>query len=203
VAVLGATGQTGRRAVAAALERGLEVSVVSRQPGALELEHPALERHAVDVLAGGRGLRRALEGCEAVVSALGAGTSRAPTVLYSQGIANVLAASDGPTLAVVSAVPVGKGEGQAALERRVAIPLLRRLFASTYADMERMELALASSGRSWTALRAPRLIRRGPTGRLRVATEPLRGARQVTCGDLAEALLDAVTRPRGIAYVAS
>jgi nucleoside-diphosphate-sugar epimerase len=74
-----------------------------------------------------------------VVSALGVGTSRARTRVYSEGIANVLEAmrSHGiGRLAVISAAPVGPRGEQPFLERRVVMPVLERLFAC-YEDMRR------------------------------------------------------------------
>jgi putative NADH-flavin reductase len=197
IAVIGATGRTGREVVQQALERGHRVAAVARRPDAVALEHRDLTIVAGDVLAP-ESLAEALAGCYAVVSAVGIGSSRAPTVVYSDGTANVLramAAASVGRLAVVSAAPVGPRAEQPFLERRIAMPILDRLFGATYADMRRMEDRLAGSGVDWVSLRPPRLVDKPATGAYRVdADQPLPRARSLRCADLATALLDVLGR---------
>ena len=193
IAVLGATGRTGRHVVGQALQRGHRVAAVARQPEALEMRDQAVTLVAADVLEPD-GLADALGGCDAVVSALGVGTSRAPTRLYSEGISNALKAMKAASIdriAVTSAAPVAPREAQPLLERRLLMPLLDRFFGATYEDMRRMERLLAESTVSWVALRPPRLIDRSGLGAYRVdAQRPLPRARSIRCPDLASALLD-------------
>jgi hypothetical protein len=116
-------------------------------------------------------LKRALVGADAVISALGVGTSRAPTDLYSTGVRHTLGAmeSNGAAkLAVISAVPAGPRAEQSLLQRRIALPLLERFFGATYDDMRRMETILQeTTDVDWISLRPPRLV----TGHLRAPTE--------------------------------
>jgi putative NADH-flavin reductase len=197
VAVVGATGRTGRHVVEQALARGHRVTALARRPEVLSLRDERLLTAAADVLDRAR-LAELLAGSEAVVSTLGVGTSRAPTVLYSQGIANVLHGMHVhgiSRVSVVSAAPVGPRAEQPFLERRVAMPLLERVFGATYEDMRRMEALLRSSEVEWVALRPPRLVDKAATGRYRVdANRPLPKARSLTYADLATALLDSLDR---------
>ncbi len=85
VAVVGATGFTGRLVVGEAVRRGHDVVVVGRDPdrlAALRAEHPesSLEAHTADVEDGG-GLRRALEGVEVAISAVGPFSRLGPPVV--------------------------------------------------------------------------------------------------------------------------
>jgi putative NADH-flavin reductase len=155
-------------------------------------------------------LAELLAGTDAVVSTLGIGASKEPTVVYSEGIANVLHAMDAHgirKLAVISAVPAGPRAEQPFLQRHVIIPILERVFGASYDDMRRMEELLRGSDLDWVCLRPPRLVTKKPTGRYRLdASQPLPKARSITYADLATALLDSLDRPdlyRRTVYVAN
>jgi len=208
IAVVGATGRTGLQVAEQALARGDDVIALARHPGALP-RRPGMVSAAADVL-NRAVLAEALAGADAVVSALGIGTSRQPTAVYSDGTANILHAMDAhgiTKLAVISAVPAGPRAEQPFLQRRMIIPVLERVLGATYADMRRMEAVLRGSDLDWVCLRPPRLVGKKATGRYRLdATRPLPKARSITYADLATALLDSLTRPdlyRRTAYVAS
>src|SRR5262249_27388000 len=79
----------GRRA--SPLARGDDVIALARHPEALPRRGPGMVSAAADVLDRAV-LAEALAGADAVVSALGIGASRQPTVVYSEGTANVLRA---------------------------------------------------------------------------------------------------------------
>jgi putative NADH-flavin reductase len=208
IAVIGANGHTGRIVVRDALASGHEVVAVARthkpsDPGEENLTEARADVHDLHALT------CALEGANAVISALGVGTSRAPTDVYSTGIRNTLAAmrSNGAAkLAVISAVPAAPRAEQPILQRRIALPILQRIFAF-YDDMRRMEaILLETTHVDWISLRPPRLINKPPKGAYRIDTRPLPRGLSLTYGDLATALLDSLTRPdlyRHAAYVAN
>jgi putative NADH-flavin reductase len=208
IAVIGANGRTGRIVVKGALARGHQVVAVTRSDGVSEPHGGLINAHA-DVR-DADALQRALAGADAVISALGVGTSRAPTDVYSTGVRNTLSAmqSKGATkLAVISAVPAGPWEEQPLLQRRIALPILQRFFGASYDDMRRMETILQeTSDVDWISLRPPRLVNKPSKGAYRIDTRPLAKARAITYGDLATALLDSLTRQdlyRQAAYVAN
>jgi uncharacterized protein YbjT (DUF2867 family) len=68
--ILGASGRTGRHLAQLALDEGYRVRAFVRDPKRLGLEHPALEVFQGDML-DGEAVRRAVRGCDAVLSALG------------------------------------------------------------------------------------------------------------------------------------
>ena len=208
IAVVGATGRTGLHVVEQALARGDDVIALARHPEALP-RRPGLAGAAADVL-DRVAVAEALAGANAIVSTLGIGASRQPTVVYSDGIANVLHAMDAhgiTKLAVISAVPAGPRAELPFAQRRIMIPILERVFGASYDDMRRMEALLRGSDLDWVCLRPPRLVSKKATGRYRLdASRPLPQARSITCADLATALLDSLTRPdlyRRAAYVAN
>lgn len=208
LAVLGATGNTGTHVVAQALKRGHSVVAIARRPDQLELRDARLETKAANAL-DRTALDNAVAGTDAIISTLGIGTSREPSVVYSEGVANVLAAMTShhiERLVVTSAAPAGPRDEQPFFERLVLMPILERFFGATYRDMRVMEATLKLSSVTWVALRPPRLLEKPGTGRYRVAPKPLPAARSLTFADLATALLDAVERldsfPRAL-YVAN
>jgi putative NADH-flavin reductase len=209
IAVIGANGRTGRIVVRDALERGHQVIAVARTNADLNPDDDNLTNARADVR-DADALTRALDGANAVISALGVGTSRAPTDVYSTGVRNTLRAiqSNGAAkLAVISAVPAGPWAEQPILQRRLALPFLERIFGTSYADMRRMEAILQETPEvDWISLRPPRLVDKRPKGAYRIDTRPLPKARAITYGDLATALLDSLTRQdlyRHAAYVAN
>jgi putative NADH-flavin reductase len=207
IAVIGATGRTGRQVVAQALERGHEVTAVARRPEGVESAAERLTVVAADAH-DGEALRAAVDGSEAIVSALGAAAGRDETDLYSTGIANLLRAMDGGwvrRLAVISASPAGPRDEQPAVFRYLIGPILERLFGGAYADMRRMERTLEHrEDVDWACLRPPRLVTQ-PAGGYRLGRRPLPRTRSLSYPDLAAALLDCVdgAQPRtGMLYVA-
>ena len=209
IAVIGANGRTGRIVVKDASARGHQVVAVTRADGVSTQDDDNLRNARADVR-DRDALRRALVGADAVISALGAGTSRAPTDVYSTGVSNTLGAmeSNGAAkLAVISAVPAGPWEEQPLLQRRIALPILQRFFGASYDDMRRMETVLQdATDVDLISLRPPRLVNKPTKGTYRIDTRPLANARAITYGDLAAALLDSLTRQdlyRQAAYVAN
>lgn len=208
VAVIGANGRTGGHVVAQAVRREYEVVAIARRPDLITTDDPLVSRVRADVL-DPDAVHAALAGCDAVISTLGVGTSRAPTVLYSAGVANVLAAMRARAieqLVVVSAAPVGPPDEHPLLQRRLVLPILRRFFGATYEDMRRMEDALRASEADWVSLRPPRLVEKAGEAGYRIQVDAaLSGARSLRYADLAAALLDVVsdrTLTRTAAYVA-
>jgi putative NADH-flavin reductase len=209
IAVIGANGRTGRIVVKDALARGHQVVAVTRADGASEPDDDDLVNARADVR-DADALKRALVGADAVISALGVGTSRDATDVYSIGVRNTLRAmqsSGAAQLAVISALPAGPWQEQPMLRRRVALPLLQRIFGGSYDDMRRMETILQeTTDLDWISLRPPRLVDKPSKGAYRIDTHPLPKARAITYGDLATALLDSLTRQdlyRHAAYVAN
>jgi putative NADH-flavin reductase len=213
IAVIGASGRTGGHVVRQALVRGHEVLAVARRPAGLEFDDNGkgvggLAVRGADILDRER-LAEALEGADAVISAVGIGASRRPTEIYSTGTANLLSAMSaaGATrVTVVSAAPVGPREEQPAVQRYVAMPILERIFGASYADMRGMEAVLRDSGTDWTALRPPRLVDKPPAGHYRLDRRPLPRGGTLKIADLATALLDCLFRTdvqRQALYVAN
>ena len=163
VIVFGANGGIGRHVVAQALAAGHTVTAVARRPETVTLQHAHLTARRGDVLTPAS-LPALLAGHTAVVSAIGT-ESRAPTTLYSDGVANLLgamAATGVRRLLCISASGVQPGPW---VQRVVAKPLLWAMFREMYSDLVRMEACVRASAADWTIIRPPRLTDRPRTGR--------------------------------------
>ncbi|MFC4999582.1 NAD(P)-dependent oxidoreductase [Dactylosporangium cerinum] len=193
LAVLGATGRAGRVVVDRALQRGHEVSALTRDPARI---HPRAGLHVV----GGdvrdpAAVARTLDGAGAVVSALGR-PRRGPDTC-TDGIRTVLSAmagGDPRRLVVLSNYGVADSRHRTAY---VAVSWL--LERAVLRDKERMEALLRDSDTDWTVVRAPVLTDGPRTGRCRAGTDlRLSFTARISRADLAEFML---TELHGNAYV--
>lgn len=179
--VFGPTGGTGRAAAELAAARGDQVTVFARRPERLRVrgEVRVVEGDAFDAAA----VARAIEGQDAVVSALGGRPWRHRDVC-SEGARHILdgmRAHGVERLVIVSAIGVGDSrDALGALTRGLVLPLLRR----SLADKARMEEIVRASGVAWTIVRPSLLTRGAPRGRWRVAGGAIPGG-FITRADLA------------------
>jgi len=165
VLVLGATGGTGRLIVRDALEKGHSVAALVRStagadlPGAELIEGDARNETI---------LRRALDGCDAVVSALGTGMGfREVSLLTDATRALILAMTRNGVrrLVCISALGVGDSHGHGGFVfDRLFQPLL---LSEAYKDKERQEAAIRGSALDWVIVRPAMLTNDPARGSLR------------------------------------
>ncbi len=149
IAVLGATGRTGRLVVEQAIERGHQVVAYVRRPGALQPK-PALQI-VVGELGDTERLRSAFRDVDAVICCLGTYKHK-PVDLMQKNLPLIIRAMQraGRTrLILLSAYGVGETARTASL---VAKLLYKTLFRSIFRDKERAEAELARSGLEWTGI---------------------------------------------------
>jgi uncharacterized protein YbjT (DUF2867 family) len=118
IAVLGATGATGTLLVTAALEQGLPVTAIARQPGRVPAR-PGLTTVAADVH-DPESIARAVAGSDVLLSGLGVVKGNPPGVLTAG--AKAVAASGVPRVVWLGAVGTGPSAD-------VAGPLTRTLLS--------------------------------------------------------------------------
>jgi putative NADH-flavin reductase len=156
VAVIGASGRTGRATVARALAAGHEVVSVVRTATSAPTDTTLHIADARDVVA----LTDAIAGCDAVVSCLGHVAGADDPTLLQDGAAALVSAMSSATverLVVVSAAGAYV-EGDDPLSRYLAKPLVARLFGGAFADTREMEDTIRATSTGWTILRPSRLI---------------------------------------------
>jgi putative NADH-flavin reductase len=156
VAVIGASGRTGKATVTRALSAGHEVIAVVRTASSAPAGAVVKIADARDVTA----LTKALGGCDAVVSCLGhvAGAND-PTIL-ADGVTALLAVMATAQVSRIVAISAAGAyvQGDDPLSRFVAKPLVARFFGAAFADTREMENVLRASNSAWTVLRPSRLV---------------------------------------------
>ena len=164
IAVLGATGRTGRLLVPELLRRGHSVSVLVRDPDRLPPEQ------GVGVVVGDSrdpsALAELIKGADVVVSALGP-TAAKETTLQRDTAAAVIDAmrTAGVSRYVgVSAAGIDVPGDQKSRKDRIISWLAQHLSGPVAKDKAGEYELWAASDRDWTLLRVPRLVDRAPTG---------------------------------------
>jgi putative NADH-flavin reductase len=165
ICVFGGSGRTGKLLIAQALEQDFEVTGLLRNPGKLDLRHAKLNIIRGDVF-DPEAVSTAIQGCHAVLSALGA-SSLGKTDLYSKSMKNIVSGMEANSvkrLLCIAAVGI---------ERDPGIPLLGRLImglvlGNILADMQRMQQEIESSYLEWTILWPPMLTNGQMSGKYRI-----------------------------------
>ena len=202
VVVFGATGRTGTLLVQGALARGHDVTAFVRAPDKLG---PLRDRVRVvqgDVLDGGA-VSDAVDGLEAALVALAAGSTKAAEQVNAQGTLNVIRSMQRygvRRLVVLSAggTQPGRDPNLPWFFERVVKPLFLK---GVLADLRRMEVSVRQSELDWTLVRAAQLVDGPARGAFRV--EPgytLPGGTKIARADAAAFMLDELERRDNIAH---
>ena len=200
VAVLGATGRTGRPLVDELLARGHRVRALVRDPSRLG---SLAER--VDVVTGSSedpaALTAALTGADAVVSALGP-VKRDATLHQRTARALLPIMEDtGPRRFIgVSGAGIDVPGDAKALPDRVISMLMQRFGGAVVQDKVTEYRIWADSDLDWTLVRAPRLTDGPPTGRIEHDAHRSTRSSSLRRADLARFLADALEQGLHIGY---
>lgn len=158
IVVFGANGPTGRLVVSGALQRGHTVTAVTRSPESFPFAHTHLQVLGGDVLKSAS-VSRAVEGQDAVLSALGVPYSRNEIRTYSVGARAMIDAmvERGVSRLICvssSAVDPAAGPHGGFFFEHLLQPFVAGVLGKTlYDDMKRMEATVAESAVDWTVLR--------------------------------------------------
>ena len=186
IAVLGASGATGRHVVARALERAHEVVALVRRSGSLEPRAGLREAVWADV-ADGATLHEALRGVDGVISALG-GPDKGPTTVCTDAVRTLVPAMDAAgvgRLIVVSAHGVLETHDRSLYSRAVWSGVGEKM-----KDKESMEPLIVASNLDWTIVRPPMLKDTPATGTYQTGDQlPIRLWHSIGRADLADFLV--------------
>ena len=184
VAVLGATGRTGRLVVDELLRRGHEVVALVRDPARARL--PAQVRTLPGDARDGRALPPLLTGADAVVSALG--PRRGDATLH-RDVAGVLIeamrAAGVRRFVGISGAGIDVPGDAKRLRDRIVSAAIQRFGGDAVRDKVLEHQAWAVSGLDWTLVRPPRLVDHPATGRVEHAASRSPRATSVPRADLA------------------
>lgn len=209
--IIAATGGIGRHLLEQGVAAGHDVTTVVRNPA--KLSRPARTITANLVTPDPVALETAVEGADAVLSALGPRSSSEAGVATTGTRAVVVAmqAVNVRRIVVVSAAPIGTvaspgqpkppkhDPGDGIVMRNLLAPLTKRAFRTHYADLAIMEDTLRDTGLDWTIVRPPRLTDGPLTGSYRTAYGAnLRCGVLVSRADVAQVMLRALSQPESI-----
>lgn len=158
IALFGATGGTGRRVLREGLARGHAFRCLVRRPEALAVTEFTDTPERLQVIAGDTGNQAAiaevLDGCEAVILTLG-NANRKPNTELSAGTANILEAMKAAGLRRLLVVTsLGCGDSVDQVPGFVFRELIvKRLAREIWADKNRQEETIRSSGLEYTIVR--------------------------------------------------
>lgn len=193
ILLLGATGKTGQQLVKQALDQLHELTVIARNPGKLSISHPNLIILKGDVL-DKEMVSSAVEGKDAVISALGAGLSlRSRDIIYQSlsVLIPAMTAKNVNRLIFLSAFGVGSTFRQANLIQRI---IFRLPLKNIYTDKEKGEELLEASQLDWTLIKPVVLTDKPYTGKYKVGEKfVMKGTPKITRADVAEFMLKQLT----------
>jgi putative NADH-flavin reductase len=185
--------------VAQALNRGYAVTAVVRDAGRLPISDPALTVVTLPGLEHPDALRPAIQGRDAVLSAVGPrGRKAGPVASTStRAILAAMQASGVQRVVAVSAWQVGPvAAGESAFNRLLVLPVISMLLCNMYADLAAMEAELERSRIDWTVVRPPKLVDAQLTRNYRTALGGnVPRAYKISRADVAHAMLDALEQP--------
>jgi putative NADH-flavin reductase len=173
---------------------------VVRNPARLTVPPAAgLTVLTADVMDSGA-IEPALEGADAVASAIGPRRGGPPTVL-TDSMRAILAAMDATgtkRLVAVSASGFFVEEGEGFLTGKIAKPLLRRILRNNATDTRHMEQLITTSPTDWTIMR-PSQLTNAERRPYKTAMDHYVGPR-IARADVADAILNALTDPATISH---
>jgi uncharacterized protein YbjT (DUF2867 family) len=198
ILVIGASQGTGALAVRAGLEKGHQLTAFARSPQKLALEHPHLQKRTGDFHQAAS-VNEAVPGHDAVIvtaSATSFSAFKENPRYFSQGTGYVIESmtkAGVKRLVVLSASGVGES-------RRLFNPIMRLLLMdgllkAPYADHERQEQQVRSSGLDWVIARPGRLTNGPARGKFqkKTAIEPVPSS--ISRADVAAFLVEACNGP--------
>jgi len=171
ILVIGATGGTGQELVRQALARGYEVTAFVRDPSKLKIEHQKINISKGNVL-DYNSVKQAIQGHDAVLSALGHKRFFYPTRILSEGTRNILRAMEEENvhrLICETSLGIGSSVGRLGVYYTFfTIPVILPFY---FWDKTRQEKLIANCNIKWCIVRPGVLTNGKKTDKYRHGTE--------------------------------
>jgi uncharacterized protein YbjT (DUF2867 family) len=203
ILIIGASQGTGALAARAALDKGHRVTAFARSPQKLAIDHPLLRKVSGDFHQAAS-VEGAVPGHDAVIVTASATSLRAfkeNPRYFSQGTALTIDAmkkAGVKRLAVLSAL--GVGDSLSLLNPFVRVVAVGFLLKAAFADHERQEAQVRTSGLEWVVARPGRLTN-GPAHRRYVKTTAIeRVPSAISRADVADFLVEACEVPNWVGH---
>lgn len=195
IALIGATGQTGKLFLEKALHEGYSVKALVRNPQKNDVEHTNLTVVEGDVLEL-PDVKKTIQGCDVVVSLFGH-VKNSPEWLQTNGTKNLVKAMQ---LSGVKKIISLSGGGLPYPEKdqpKFMDKLIRFIMSiavpKVLNDAIEHHKVLKESGLNWVIVRAPRLTNDSPRGTYRMGWVGVNASTKIARADLADFILEQVT----------
>ena len=193
IAILGASGKTGKPLIEQALAGGHEVIAMARSPEKIAFDDPRIIKRQADAYDAATVIE-ALEGADAVITTVGKTDLRDKRINLStaahRAVVSGMRKHGIRRLLVISSIGAAQGIKRKGWRRNIYL-FLRRKY---YRDMFEMEGEVMASGLDVTVLRAPILYDGPITGQYRVLEEEnYLDKLQIARADVAHFLLGEMT----------
>ena len=189
ILILGSTGRTGQQLVTQSLKQNYEVTAVARDPSMLKLNHERLTVVKGSVLEKDV-LEKALDGKDAVLSALGVGKSLKSKDLIFNAVRTIIPAMNEKNvkrLVFLSAFGVGETFKQADFIQRIIFKVFLR---NIYADKSNADDQIRRSTLEWTLVYPVLMTDTPGTGKYKVGEKlEMKGMPTISRADVAEFML--------------
>lgn len=201
LAVIGASGRTGRAVVEAALGAGHVVIAVVRDASRLAVTVDEIRiADATDVSP----LATAIAGSDAVVWCVGPGRDTVADIMERSIRATIAAMDTAGVRRLVAISATGPyTEGDPWMLRRVVKPILWRFLGTVWRDMEKTEIVIRASDTDWTIMRPPQLTDRPARGYRSRRDLNVGNGFRVARADLAAAMVDALADDTTVRHAVS
>ncbi len=193
IAIVGATGSTGKDVVSLALKAGYGITIVARNPSSI------VPQKNLTVVTGDvtklESLKNAFKNIDVVISCFGPANGRKAGNLMSIGTANIVQACEAngvQRLVFMSGILQSTGS-ELSFFNRLGIRFIRLFFKGAYRDKIIAEASIRKSSLNWVIVRAVGLSESKPTGKYKagiaIKVSPFK---PLSYKDLALCLIDAV-----------
>lgn len=198
IALFGATGQTGRKFLEAAIEKGYEVKALVRDKAKLPFTHARLSIVEGDVLNSGD-VSKVVEGADVAVSLFGH-VKNSPAWLQTNGTKNIIAAMDKHQVQRIISLSGGGLPFPEKDQPKFADHLIRTIMKIAVPKILNDAIAHADvlkiSNKKWVIVRGPRLTNDVKLGTYRVGWVGVNASTKISRSDLADFIVTLVEDER-------
>ncbi|HLQ99239.1 MAG TPA: SDR family oxidoreductase [Sphingobacterium sp.] len=198
--LFGVTGGTGKEILIKLLEKKHQVFVLVRNPQILKFANDNLKIIKGNVF-NPETYQNELNKCDLVISALGTGTSRKPTVIYSKGGQQIITAMQTANVKrLITLTAAAFDPTDPATRNFIVKYIVQPLFKNIYSDMQKWETILENSREiDWTIIRPSRLLNGIEKGKYRVQQNHCpKGGNKINRSDLADFIIKQVSSDKYI-----
>jgi len=192
IAIIGATGSTGKEVVRLALEANYNVIIVVRNPERIQTEKnvTVVKGDVTDL----ESLELAFRNVDFVISCFGPANNRKINSLLSVGASNIVKACEktGVKRFVFMSGFVQADYSELSFVTKLLMPLFRLMYNESYNDKVIAETTIQNSNLEWIIVRASGLNKAQPTGKYKAGIKSKIHFTMLPYADCAKCLLDAI-----------